>query len=122
MKDNVIFAGFRRDIPEILGTTDIFAVSSFSEGLPTSLLEAMAAGKSSVVTDIGLPVNHMETGLVVASKSVMSLRNAIEALIHDRRLRKRLGENSADFVRKNCTQRMAAEKHMEMFRRIIGDA
>ncbi|MBN1896590.1 MAG: glycosyltransferase family 4 protein [Candidatus Aenigmarchaeota archaeon] len=115
MDTRVTFAGFRRDIPEIMSTTDIFVVSSLSEGLPTSLLEAMAAGAACVVTDIGLPVKHMETGMVVSPGNEMALRNDIEALMENIILRKKIGENAAGFTRKNCTQKGAADAHMKLF-------
>jgi len=116
---NVIFAGFRRDVPDVLALTDIFVVSSLSEGLPTSLLEAMAAGKACIVTDIGLPVEHMKTGLVVQPKNPEALSEAINILIRDESLRKRLGANARKFVGDNCTQKMAAGKHMAVFSGLV---
>jgi glycosyltransferase involved in cell wall biosynthesis len=119
VEDRIMFAGFRRDIPDILAATDIFVVSSLYEGLPTSLLEAMAAGKACVVTDIGLPVEHMKTGLVVQSKNAEALSEAINILIRDESLRKRLGGNARKFVEDNCTQKMAARKHVAVFSGLV---
>ncbi len=118
--DRVLFAGFRHDVPDILAMTDIFVVSSLYEGLPTSLLEAMAAGKACVVTDIGLPVEHMKTGLVVRPADPFALRKDIEALMKDEGLRKRLGGSARDFVLRHCTQKMAAESHMRLFGKVLG--
>ncbi len=118
--DRVIFAGFRLDVPDILAITDIFVISSLSEGLPTSLLEAMAAKKACVVTDIGLPVEHMRTGLVVRPKDPIALRDAIDTLINDGDLRKKLGRAAGRFVEAECTQEKAAKMHLEMFRKITG--
>jgi len=120
IKDRTVFAGFRRDIPDILGSSDIFVVSSFSEGLPTSLLEAMASGLACVVTDIGLPVEHEKTGLVVPPGDAEALRKAIEKLMKDSKLRKKLGENAAKFVKYNCTTQKAARAHMEVFEGVLG--
>ncbi len=120
MEKDVIFTGFRHDIPDILGMTDIYVISSFSEGLPTSLLEAMAAGNACVVTDIGLPVDHMKTGLVVMPRNMQALRNDIQSLVDDPALRKKLGENAVKFVSENCTQKMAARKHMDIFSKLVG--
>ena len=118
LSEKAVFTGFRHDVPEILAQTDIFVVSSLSEGLPTSLLEAMAAGKACVVTDIGLPVEHMRTGVVVRPGRPELLAKAISMLARDPPLRKRLGEAARKFVMENCTQRMAAEKHCALFRRL----
>ena len=120
MSKKVIFTGFRRDIPDILASTDVFVVSSLHEGLPTSLLEAMAAGKACVVTDIGLPLKHMENGIVVKPGSCDELRKGIEKILKDRRLREKLGASARKFVEKNCTQKKAAESHMKMFREVLG--
>jgi glycosyltransferase involved in cell wall biosynthesis len=119
LESRFIFTGFTRDIPEALAAMDIFVISSLSEGLPTSLLEAMAAGKACVVTDIGLPVKDGETGIVVRPKDPESLAHALESLIKNQGLRKRLGRSGQRFVLENCTQEKSAKKHFEMFARLL---
>jgi len=44
IEDRVIFLGYRRDIPEMLHACDLFVFTSFQEGLPVAIMEAMAAG------------------------------------------------------------------------------
>ena len=119
IEDRVVFAGFRHDVPDILSISDVFVVSSLFEGLPTSLLEAMAAGRACVVTDIGLPVRHMETGLVVKPGNPFALRNAIQALMENGDLRKRLGENARRFVESECTPAKAAKRHFKLFSALV---
>lgn len=53
IEDRVLFAGFREDMPAVMGAFDIFALTSDSEGFPISLLEAMAAGRPVVATRVG---------------------------------------------------------------------
>ena len=115
LEENFVFTGFTRDIPKALAAMDVFVISSLSEGLPTSLLEAMAAGKACIVTDIGLPVENRQTGLVVPPKSPEALARAIETLLQDPGLRSRLGRSGQKFAKENCTQEKAAKKHFEMF-------
>jgi len=117
--DRATFTGFRRDIPDILAATDIFVVSSLFEGLPTSLLEAMASGKPCVVTDIGLPVADNETGIIVPHTDSRAISDALKLLAKNRGLRERLGKNAKKFVEENCTQEIAARKHLDLFRKLV---
>lgn len=52
LSDRVHFLGFRNDIKELLSAADIFVLPSFREGLPRSMMEAMASGLACVVSDI----------------------------------------------------------------------
>jgi glycosyltransferase involved in cell wall biosynthesis len=119
LEEKFIFTGFRRDIPNVLTAMDIFVISSTSEGLPTSLLEAMAAAKPCIVTDIGLPVENMKTGLVIPPKDSQSLAQALKHLIHDDKLAGTLGRNAQIFVKENCTLEEAAKRHGEIFGSLI---
>ncbi|NOX71360.1 MAG: glycosyltransferase family 4 protein [Candidatus Micrarchaeota archaeon] len=119
IEEKVIFAGFRRDIPDVLASSDIFVISSISEGLPTSLLEAMAAAKACVVTDIGLPIEDKKTGLVVSPKNAKALKEALETLMNDKKLREEIGKNAQKFVEEHCTQEKAAKEHLKVFEEVI---
>lgn len=50
VRDRMVFAGWRRDIPQVLAAMDVFCLTSRWEGLPRSLLQAMAAGRPVVAT------------------------------------------------------------------------
>lgn len=93
----VIFTGARSDIPEVLSAIDIYAISSIREGLPVSLLEAMAAGKPIVATKVGgIPetvIDHHD-GLLVDSENPKAMAAAICELVNDRQLAAQLGENA----------------------------
>lgn len=62
IREKVIFAGFREDMPAVMGAIDVFALTSDSEGLPTAVLEAMAAGKPVVATRVGGVPELVEDG------------------------------------------------------------
>lgn len=95
LSDRVFFLGNRRDIPELLQALDLFVLSSYKEGLPIVLLEAMAAGRAVVATEVdGNPelVLHNRTGLVVPPKNPWALAEAICELLLDPERARRMGE------------------------------
>lgn len=97
IKDNVIFSGFRDDISEILKIIDIFVLPSLWEGFPVSIMEAMASKKPVIASNVGgIPelVIDGETGILVFSKDVAALKNAILKLINNPQEAKIMGENS----------------------------
>jgi glycosyltransferase involved in cell wall biosynthesis len=94
----VVFAGFRDDVPRILAALDIFTLPSVHEGLSIALLEAMALGLPSVVTDVGGNPEVIHTGkegLIVPPRDAGALADALASLIADPDARRRLGEAAA---------------------------
>jgi len=95
LRENVIFMGHRKDIPELLFTFDVSVLSSVSEGAPMALLEAMASAKPVVATAVGgIPeiVVDKITGLLVAPNDAVALANSILAVLSDKNLSERLGK------------------------------
>jgi len=60
---HVLFAGYRRDVPELLGAADLFVLPSLFEGLPLVVLEAMALGIPVVATQVGGTREAIEDGV-----------------------------------------------------------
>jgi glycosyltransferase involved in cell wall biosynthesis len=90
----VNFTGYRPDAVELLPAFDIFAMSSDFEGLPFALLEAMAAGRPIVTTDVqgaGEAVRDGREGLVVPRRDPEAFARAIVTLALDGELAARLG-------------------------------
>jgi len=91
---DVIFAGHRVDIPALLALMDVFVLASWREGVPRSAIEAAAAGKALVLTDIRGCREVARDGveaLLVPARDPVRLAAAIEMLIEDQELRNRLG-------------------------------
>jgi glycosyltransferase involved in cell wall biosynthesis len=87
--------GYREDVPAILAACDIFALPSYSEALPMSVIEAMLTGLPVVASDINGPREQVvagETGLLVAPRLVAPLAAALARLAGDAGLRRRMGE------------------------------
>jgi glycosyltransferase involved in cell wall biosynthesis len=94
LDERVRLAGERHDVPELLAAADVFVLSSNSEGMPVSVLEAMAAGLPVVASRVGgVPeqVTDGETGLLVEPGNPDELTAALARLTQDAELRRRLG-------------------------------
>ena len=93
LAERVHFAGFRRDTRAILSTLDIAALPSVHEGLPLSLLEAMAAELPIVATRVGgMPevISDGSTGLLVPAQDPSALALAIRRLLDEPSMARRL--------------------------------
>jgi glycosyltransferase involved in cell wall biosynthesis len=91
--DRVIFPGFRDDIVDIINAFDIFVISSFHEGVPMALLEAMALKKAIVSTAVGgirEVIQDGVSGLLVPSQKPQALSDACLRILGDSNLRHRL--------------------------------
>ena len=84
MQDRVILAGYQENIPKMLSALDAFCLTSFSEGLPVSLLEAMAAGVpviGSEVNGIVEVVKEGKTGFLFPSNSDEQLSRVLKKIL-----------------------------------------
>ena len=109
VKDNVIFAGFRSDIKDVLSAIDLLVVPSLLEGFPMVTLEAMAMAKPIIATKIdGITeqITDGENGILVPPKDHNALSKAILRLIQDKELSKKLGMSA----RKKVEQEFSVEK------------
>ena len=87
LRNKFILTGYREDIPEILQSFDIFVLPSLTEGLPLSLLEAMASGKPVVASAVGgTPevIQHGVTGILVPPKDSQALAQGVISIIRDK--------------------------------------
>jgi len=83
LSGHVFFEGFHEDIRPYLQAATVFVLTSRGEGLPLSVLEAMACGLPSIVTNVGgnaEAITHQVHGLVVSPESVDAVTNAISYL------------------------------------------
>ncbi len=100
----IIFAGSRSDIPEILSALDVFTLASIIEGFPNVVLEAMAMAKPVVATEVGgIPelIETGEDGILVKPRASGPLAEAILQLLADRGLAGRLGNHAGEKIRRD---------------------
>ncbi len=122
VRADVLLAGSRRDVPEVLAAADLFVFPSRTEGLPTALLEAMAAGKPVVTTDVAGcrdVVVPNRTGLIVPPQSPGELARAIGALLIDKPLATGLAEAARAAVRKRFGKTAMVERYVEVYRAVV---
>jgi glycosyltransferase involved in cell wall biosynthesis len=94
---NVKFTGWRADAHDIISLMDIFVLPSHAEGVPKSVIEAMAMGKPVLTTRVGsIPdvVDHGETGILVPARNAKALAEKLARLLADKEFRRRLGQNA----------------------------
>ena len=103
---NVVIAGFRDDVNEIMQTVDILALPSLWEGFGIVLIEAMAAGKPVVATDVSsMPeiVQHNKNGFLVPSEDSESLAGALLKLLDDKSLAFQMGRAGRKIIEERFT-------------------
>lgn len=119
ISDKVVFLGFREDVADLLQAVDVFVLPSLSEGLPLSLLEAMASSTPVVATTVGgIPeaVTDQETGLLVEPGDSMGLANAILECIEAPAVSKKFAEKARDEVKKKFSVESMVNSYEELYK------
>lgn len=86
IRDRVCLAGQRADVPDVLNAADVFTLPSWREGMPRSVIEAMAMGLPCVVTDIRgcrEEIVHGECGWIVPVRDEKALAERCAQLLTD---------------------------------------
>jgi sugar transferase (PEP-CTERM/EpsH1 system associated) len=118
LEGKVQFMGFRNDIPEILSRFNVFALSSLTEGISISLLEAMASSKPVVATNVGgnpEVVVDGETGILVPPKEPERIAEAIIKILSDRDMAKRMGEAGRKTVEEKFSLERMVKEYQEIY-------
>ncbi len=112
----------RIDLLKLFRLADVFALPSFQEGLPISLLEAMALGIPSISTNVNaIPeaVKNLETGILIEPGNTNSLAEAILKLKNDKNLREKLSKNGREFVLNRFEQKPVSEIAIESYKKAL---
>jgi glycosyltransferase involved in cell wall biosynthesis len=120
----VRFLGQRDDVPDLLEACDVFVLPSRHEGLGVAALEAMARGRpvvASAVGGLGETVVAEETGLLVAPGDTAALASALERLIADPALSRRLGAAGAARVSERFLAEQMVSAYEALYREILAE-
>ncbi|NOX36459.1 MAG: glycosyltransferase [Calditrichaeota bacterium] len=118
LNDHIIFLGPRNDLPTLLGNFDVFALTSFSEGLSFSLLEAQASGLPAVATRVGgnpEVVRDGVNGYLVPSDDEQAVADAIYKLYADAEKRKEMGKKAREIVKQYFSVDVMVEQYQTLY-------
>lgn len=116
--------GNRADMPEVFMRASVVCLPSYREGMPKTLLEAAAAGRAIVATDVpGCReiVRHGDNGLLVPARDPQALADALAMLLGDPALRAHMGARGRERVLKEgFTSRQVVGATLDVYRELLG--
>jgi glycosyltransferase involved in cell wall biosynthesis len=122
--DNVKFLGRRDDVADLLAGSDVFVMPSRREGLGVAALEAMAAGRAIVATNVGglgEAVVHERTGLLVPPDDARALAVAIARVIYNPALREHLGHEGPSRVSEGYLASQMVDAYIALYREVLAE-
>jgi glycosyltransferase involved in cell wall biosynthesis len=122
MEPHITFTGFRMDIPSILPEADIFLFTSKTEGLGTSLLDAIMCHVPVVATNAGgisEVVIHEKTGLLADIGDVKNLARHTLRLLGDLSLRKEVQQQALFHVQTLFTKEQTAQQTLKTYQQAL---
>lgn len=123
-KKRIVFAGARDDVKDILADSDIFVLPSYKEGMPRSIIEAMAMELPVIATNIRGSREEIvdgETGILVPVGDVNALSNAMIKLAKDSELRKTMGKKGREKAEKYFDESKVIEKQIIIIERLLNE-
>ncbi|MDJ0774219.1 MAG: glycosyltransferase family 4 protein [Mastigocoleus sp. MO_167.B18] len=122
--ERVNFLGFRDNVAEILPQADIFTLISNWEGFPLTIIEAIRAGLPVVASDVGGVAEAIidgSTGYLIPRGDVEVLRNRLQKLVEDEKLRKDMGNLARQRYESEFTFQHMFEKTFEVYEKVLRD-
>ncbi|NDJ86456.1 MAG: glycosyltransferase family 4 protein [Chloroflexi bacterium] len=120
--ETVEFLGQRMDVPDLLGASDVMVLPSWSEALPTVLIEAGAAGLPVVATDVGGSaeiVKDAETGYIVPPGDSAAIADRLIAVLKDPGAAMAMGDRARDFVTATFSLEEQARRTIALYEKVI---
>ncbi len=122
LSGSVSLLGRKDDMPAIYPAIDLIVSASRQEGLPISLLEAMASGRAILATSVGeVPslIRNQETGLLVPPNDIDTLVAGMRALLTSASLRQQLGTAARHRVEAEFSAEQMTERYCRIYRRVL---
>jgi glycosyltransferase involved in cell wall biosynthesis len=119
----VEWVGQREDMPAVIAGANVVCLPSYREGLPKVLVEAAAAGRAIVTTDVPgcrEVVRPEENGLLVPPREAAPLATALERLLGDARLRSRMGARGREIAEAEFAVERVVGDTIRLYRELTG--
>ena len=123
LTETVRLLGNRGDVAHLLAECDVFALSSIAEGMPLTLMEAMAAGLPVVATDVGGVASVVEagvTGTLVPAGDPHALAEALSAYVADENLRRQHGKAGCARVAAQFSLSTMVSSYVALYDELLG--
>jgi glycosyltransferase involved in cell wall biosynthesis len=125
LQSSVLMLGQRSDISQLLAAADLFVLTSISEGIPVTFIEAMGAGLPIVATEVGgVPevVLHDETGILTPSADVQALADAVIRLATTPELAQQMGQSGQRRAQQVFTEERMHSSYEKLYEEMLGVA
>lgn len=121
MGGRVHMLGTRSDVDALLALSDVFVFPSRAEGNPLALIEAMAAGKPIVVSELPVHAELIEDGVTgyLVDPNPTALADAVDRLLGDPRRARAMGVAAQRFAQEHCDLEVCARQITDVYERVV---
>ncbi len=119
---NIEIIGYQKNIPKLFNQSNIICLPSYREGFPKTLIEAAAAGRAVITTDVpGCrdAIIPNKTGLLVQPKNSKKLADAIQYLIQNPKLRASMGNAGRELAKKEFKIENIIQGHLDIYNDLL---
>lgn len=122
LSSKVSFIGYRKDIPDLLSSSDLYLLPSLDEGLPMALLEAMAAGKAAIATNVGdvaKVIKNDSVGKLIEAGDSIALAKALYFALENKEWRTLAGNNARELIKSEFSSRSMTSQYCKHYNELL---
>jgi glycosyltransferase involved in cell wall biosynthesis len=122
LKNDVIFTGYRSDLPQLIKISDIIVLISLWEGMPNLIIEGMLCKKPVICTEIGGGreiIKDRETGFLVNPKDIQKIVERILTLLKNPEIFEKMGEKGYNFIKENFSLERMIQNYENLYLKIF---
>ena len=125
IEDKIVFSGYRSDMHSIYNSLDLVVQSSYTEGMPNVILEALLMKVPVVATDVGGTaeiVSHENSGLLIRPDNLSELVNAMQDYMDKPQVHAEMASMGRDYVAENFNHNKRVSRLMEIYESLADDS